>query len=58
MPVKTAEDKKWEAEDDLRTLRRAKEIQDSPSRVKAATKVAEEEIKALNDLTKSKTLLA
>ncbi len=57
-PTLTAEDKKFQAEDDLRTLRRAKEIQDSPSRLKAATETAEKEIKALNALKKTKTLLA
>lgn len=55
-PTLTAEDKKFQAEDDLRTIRRAKEIQDDSVRLKAATKLAEEEIKALNEI-KGSTLL-
>lgn len=52
----TAEDKKFQAEDDLRTLRHAKEIQDSPARLKAAEAMAEKEIKILNAIQGS-TLL-
>ena len=52
----TAEDKKFQTEDDLRTIRRAKEIQDDPARLKATTELAEEEIKALNAIQGS-TLL-
>lgn len=52
----TAEDKKFQAEDDLRTLRRAKEVQDSPTRLKAAEAMAEKEIKILNEV-KGSTLL-
>lgn len=52
----TAEDKKFQTEDDLRTLRRAKEIQNSPARVKAAEDMAEKEIKILNEI-KGSTLL-
>ncbi len=52
----TAEDKKFQAEDDLRTLRRAKEVQDSPTRLKAAEAMAEKEIKILTAIQGS-TLL-
>lgn len=52
----TAEDKKFQAEDDLRTLRRAKEVQDSPTRLKAAETMAGKEIKILNAIQGS-TLL-
>lgn len=38
--------KKWQAEDDSRTLTRATEILKDPSRVKAARKVAEEQAEA------------
>ncbi len=52
----TAEDKQFQAEDDLRTIRRAKEISDDPTRLKAANKIADKEIKALNEI-KGSTLL-
>ena len=52
----TAEDKKFQAEEDLRTLTRAKEIQDSPTRLKAAEAMAEKKIKILAAV-KGSTLL-
>ncbi len=52
----TAEDNQFQAEDDLRTIRRAKEISDDPVRFKAANKMADKEIKALNAV-KGSTLL-
>lgn len=44
----TAEDKQFQAEDDLRTIRRAKEISDNPARLNAANKMADKEIRELN----------
>ncbi len=57
--VMTEQDKEFQAEDDLRTLRRARDIQGSSSRLKAAKALATKEIKALGTigstlLTKSK----
>lgn len=50
------DEKEFEAEDDLRTIRRAKEISGDPKRLKAANKIADKEIKALNEI-KGSTLL-
>ncbi len=41
------EDNKWRAEDDLRALQRAAEIQNDSARVKAAKAVAKEQMNAL-----------
>jgi len=41
------DDQKWRAEDDLRALQRAAEIQSDKSRVKAAKAVAKEQMTAL-----------
>ncbi len=41
------EDQKWRAEDDLRALQRAAEIQNDKSRVRAAKAVAKEQMNAL-----------
>ncbi len=49
-------EKEFEAEDDLRTIRRAKEISDDPKRLKAANNMADKEIKALSAV-KGSTLL-
>lgn len=43
---------KWEIEEDLRTLRRAGEIQGSPKRMKAAKQMAAKEAKALQKVAK------
>lgn len=43
------EDQKWRAEDDLRALQRAKEIESDKSRMKAAKNIAKEQ---LNNLKK------
>jgi len=51
MPKLTAMDKKYQAEDDLRTLRRAEEIKADKKRVSEAKKIAKQEIKALKKLT-------
>lgn len=37
-----AQDKKWQAEDDARTLARAREIEQDPSRAQAAKKAAKD----------------
>lgn len=41
------EQRRWQAEDDLRTLRRAEEIRADKSRVAMAQKMATQELKAL-----------
>lgn len=51
-PRMTAEDKKWRARDDLRTLTDAQKIAADPSRVKAAQAVAKQEIAALAKVAK------
>lgn len=43
-----AEDRRWKAEDDLRTLQRAKEIQGDRSRMGMCKTVAKEQMKALS----------
>jgi len=43
-----AEHRRWQAEEDLRTLRRAEEIRADKSRVAMAQKVASQELKALH----------
>ena len=45
-------DRKWMAESDMRTLREAAIIQADAKRLKAATKIAAEELKALQRVTK------
>lgn len=45
-------DEKWMAESDMRTLREAAMIQADAKRLKAATKMAAEELKALQRVTK------
>jgi len=49
---KTAEDRKWEAEDDLRTLARAEEIKMSPERMKACKAMAKQKIAEMAAATK------
>lgn len=46
-PSYAKEDQKWRAEDDLRALQRAKEIEGDKSRMKAAKAVAQEQLNAL-----------
>ena len=46
------EEKRWRAEDDLRTLRRAEEVRSDPSRVKMAKQMAAEEMRALARVAK------
>lgn len=47
LPSYVKEDQKWRAEDDLRALQRAKEIEGSKSRMKAAKAVAKEQMNTL-----------
>lgn len=44
------EDTKWRAEDDLRALQRAKEIESDKSRMKAAKAIAKEQMSNLKKL--------
>lgn len=44
---------KWQAEDDLRTLQRAAEIQKDKTRVAGAAKLANEQIKSLSTVAKA-----
>jgi hypothetical protein len=44
----------WQAQEDLRTLQRAQEIQSSPARVKAAQQEAQSQIAALGSVAKKK----
>lgn len=46
-PSYAKEDQKWRAEDDLRALQRAREIESDKSRMKAAKAVAKEQLNAL-----------
>lgn len=46
-PSYVKEDQKWRAEDDLRALQRAKEIEGDKSRMKAAKAIAKEQMNTL-----------
>jgi hypothetical protein len=46
------QDKKWRAQDDLRTLRSAAEIQSDAARVKAAQSEAQQQMQALAKVVK------
>ena len=46
----TEESKRWQAEDDLRTLQRAKEIESNRARMSAAKKIASTQIKQLEKI--------
>lgn len=46
----TAEHMRWQAEDDLRTLQRAKEIEANRTRLAAAKKIAVSQIKQLEKI--------
>lgn len=48
----TAEDKKWRARDDLRTLQAVAEIKSDPGRLKAAQSEARAQLAALAKVTK------
>lgn len=43
----TFDEKKWQAEDDMRTLTRAKEIEADRTRMAAAKRIAEQKIKEM-----------
>jgi len=45
------DERRWRAEEDLRTLQRAQEIQADKARVKMAQKIAAEQMKALSRVT-------
>lgn len=47
-----AERKRWQAEDDLRTLSRAKEIERDAARMKAVRALAKEQLKAADEAAK------
>ncbi len=47
-----ANEKKWRAEDDLRTLQRAKEIENDKARMQAAKSIAKEQKAALEKICK------
>ena len=51
MPRMTQEDKKYRAEQDLRTLRQAQEVKADKSRVMAAARIAKAEMKALGKIS-------
>ena len=46
-PRMSAEDRRYQARDDLRTLQRAQEIQKDKARVTAATKEAQTQVKTI-----------
>lgn len=47
----SADEKRWQAEDDMRTLIRAKEIKADKARLKRALKMADEQLKELKGLS-------
>lgn len=51
-PSYVKEDQKWRAEDDLRALQRAREIEGDKSRMKAAKAIAKEQMAALSKVAK------
>lgn len=51
-PRKSAEDRKWQAQDDLRTLQRAQEIQADKSRLQAAKVEVRNQMAALSKVAK------
>jgi len=53
-PRMDADEKKWRAQEDLRTLQRAKEIEANRSRLAAAQKEAKAQISVLSSVTKRK----
>lgn len=53
MPRMTAEDRKWRAENDLKTLREAEEIKANRSRINAVMKIAEKDKQALTRVRQS-----
>ena len=47
-----SDEKRWQAEEDLRTLERVVDIENSPARLKAAKKMLAKQKKALQDVSK------
>jgi len=52
--MRDAEDKKWQAQDDLRTLQRAREIEADKERLARAKKEAQAQMMALDRVSGSK----
>jgi len=52
--MRDAEDKKWQAQDDLRTLQRAREIEADKERLARAKKEAQAQMMALGRVSGSK----
>lgn len=51
-PVASPEDKKWQTEDDLRTLARAEEIKKDPKRMAAVKDLAKEKMAEMAKIAK------
>ena len=54
VPRMSAQDKRWQAQSDLRTIQEATQIQANKSRMTAAQKEAQTQMAALNSVTKKK----
>lgn len=54
IPIAAFDDSKWRAEEDMRTLTRAKEIEADRARLSAAKKVAEQQIKKMQSVVAKK----
>lgn len=52
--IMAMDDAKWRAEDDMRTLTRAKEIESDRARMAAAKRVAEQKIKEMQSVVAKK----
>jgi len=52
-PRITAEQRRWQAEDDLRTLTRAREIEANKTRMTQVQKVAQQQVKTLSSVAKT-----
>jgi len=51
-----AMEKKWQIEEDARTLKRAEEIRRDPKRLESAKKMASEELTAMKSVMKMKPI--
>lgn len=54
--IMAIDDAKWRAEDDMRTLTRAKEIEMDRARMTAAKRVAEQKIKEMQSVVAKKVI--
>ena len=54
VPRMTAQEKRWQAEDDLRVMQRAQEISADKARLQAAQKVAQQQVKSLQKVAGKK----